>query len=160
MTKTIKETARRWKVSEATARKYCQSGIIPPAEKIGKRGKWMIPENWDKPPMTRHGLCYLLDTVYQLQHGVSFVQIQWGYTKDEVKEGFRYLASSAFISSLDIDNLESALLAAVVTPRGVDLINRENKESEGKTNYKVALSAKANIGLLSAEAGIELTNEH
>ena len=72
MAKTVKEKAKEWGCSESTVRSYCSSGIIPPAFREGKLKKWMIPDNWDKPPMARHSLCYLLDTIYQLNNGVAY----------------------------------------------------------------------------------------
>ena len=158
MSKTVQEKAKEWECSPSTVTKYCSSGIIPPAEKVGKPAKWIIPDEWPKPPMTRHGLCFLLDTIYQLNHGVRYEDLKMGYNANELKNGYEYLISSAFMSSIDIDNLIGTLRSSIVTPRGEALIEKENKESKGKVNFKAHVTAKATIGLASVELGADVSN--
>lgn len=158
MSKTIKEKAKEWDCSESTVRNYCSSGIIPPAEKVGIPPKWRIPDKWPKPPMTRHGLCYLMDTIYQLNHGVLYSSINWGYSIEEVKAGYDYLIMIAFISSIDTSCLADQLVNATVTPRGKSIIERENAEGKGKTNYRAHMTASATIGVASLEVGGEISN--
>lgn len=158
MAKTVKEKAKEWGCSESTVRSYCSSGIIPPAFREGKLKKWMIPDNWDKPPMARHSLCYLLDTIYQLNNGVAYDAIKWGYKSDDVKKGYDYLIGAAFMSTIDTNHLESALISASVTPRGKVLIEKENTESKGKTSFKAHVTATANVGIASVEVGAEVSN--
>ena len=155
--KNVSEKAREWDCSVSTVKRYCASGIIPPAEKRGIRGAWQIPDNWNRPPMTRRGLCYLLDTIYQLNHGVLFGDVSWGYSEDEVKSGYSYLISSAFMSSFAVNDLENALANATVTPRGAELIDRENRENK-KTRFRAHLTGRANIGLAELEGGVELVH--
>ena len=155
MAKTVKEKAKEWKCSESTVRSYCLSGIIPPAIQIGKLKKWSIPDEWPKPPMPRHGLCYLLDTIYQLNNGVTYDAIKWGYKIEDVKKGYDYLISSAFMSTIDTNNLQSSLLSASITPRGKSLIEKENSESKGKTSFRAYVTGKVNVGVASVEVGAE-----
>jgi len=159
MSKTAKEKAKEWNCHESTVSKYCASGIIPPATKEGKPAKWQIPDDWNKPPMGRHGLCYLLDTIYQLNHGVEYSALKFGYSEDETKKGYEYLISYAFMSTIDVEKLSEELKNATVTPRGKALIQRENTESKGKTTYKAHVTATANIGVASIEVGAEVSNE-
>lgn len=153
--RTVKEKADEWQCSESTARKYCRSGIIPPAEQEGVR---QIPDEWPKPPMTRRGLCYLLDTIYQLNHGVSYDAVEWGYKTDEVRAGYEYLVSGAFMSTIDVNSLSSALIGATVTPRGEALIERENTEGVNATKFRAHVLAKTKIGSMTVEAGAEISN--
>lgn len=159
MGKSVKEKALEWGCSKSTVKSYCSSGIIPPAEKTGNRGAWMIPDDWPKPPMTRHGLCFLLDTIYQLNCGVSYQSIKWGYQDKQVVDGYNYLVGAAFMSSIDTNELSNTLVSATVTPRGEKLIERENYESKGKTSFKAHIVAKANVGLGSIEVDAEAAKE-
>lgn len=157
--KTAKEKAEEWGCSKSTVKNYCASGIIPPAEKTGPRGGWMIPDEWGKPPMSRHGLCYLLDTIVQLNSGVQYGEIQFGYSDETIKSGYGYLISHAFMSSIDINHLDRELGNATVTPRGTALIERENNERKDGTKFKVHGGLAANAGIVSAEFGGVVTND-
>ena len=108
--------------------------------------------------MGRHGLCFLLDTIYQLNCGVEYDSIRWGYKAKEVRDGYRYLISSAFMSTIVIDNLSEELQKSVITPRGAELIERENIEGRGKTKFRAYIAVKGNVGVASFEAGGEMTN--
>lgn len=155
---TTKEKAEAWGCAQTTVRDYCASGIIPPAEKKGVPPRWDIPDAWPKPPMGRHGLCYLLDTVCQINSGVAFDSIAWGYRADTIRCGYEYLISSAFMTTIDTRKLESTLADAKVTPRGMSLIERENQEGKSKTKFRAYASLRADIGLASLEAGGEVAN--
>ena len=49
------EAARKWKCSAGTVRKYCNEGMIPPAEKSTRfPWGWNVPDEACKPPVTRH----------------------------------------------------------------------------------------------------------
>lgn len=158
MTATVKEKAKEWGCSQTTVRDYCTSGIIPPAEKKGRPPKWEIPDAWPKPPIGRHGLCYLLDTVCQINNGAAYSSITWGYKTDVIRQGYDYLISSAFMSTIDTGNLESTIAEATVTPRGMSLIERENREGKSKIKFRAYTSFKADFGLASLEAGGEVAN--
>lgn len=159
MSKDVKEKANEWGCSPSTVRKYCSSGIIPPADQVGHRKTWFIPDEWPKPPMTRRVLCFLLDTLYQINHGVQFDAIMWGYSMDEVKAGFNYLIGCAFMSTTTkSQDLEKILKHAGVTSRGEELITRENTESKGKVNFRAHVTIKANVGVASVEVGAEVSN--
>ena len=159
MSKTTTGMAKKWGLSTSTVRRYCSTGIIPSAEQIGLLRRWSIPDEAEKPPLSRHGLCLLLDTIYQLNNGVDYKSLKWGHTKKNVKAGYNYLVSCAFMSTINTNNLEKELINARVTPRGEELIKRENDESKGKTNYKAYISGKISVGVASVEGGIELTNK-
>lgn len=151
-----KQASKKWECSASTVKRYCKSGIIPPAEKI--RNKWVIPDNCEKPPLTRRGLCYLMDTIYQIKDGVDVENITWGYSEDYVRRGYNYLISFAFITFFNVKNLESDLGTASVTPRGKELIIREYKESKGKYRINTTLRGEINIGLARAEIETEILN--
>ena len=157
MSKNIREIAEQWGCDEDTVRRYCASGIIPVAEKIKR--KWSIPDEWPKPPMTRHMLCFLLDTIYQLNHGADFRALKFGKRAEEIKAGYDYLISSGFMSSIDTTKLETDLVKAIVTPRGEALIKRENIENNKKSiHFKSHVMAKANVGVASVEGELEVSN--
>lgn len=155
---TVKEKASEWGCSQTTVRDYCVSGLIPPAEKKGMPPRWEIPDDWPKPSMGRHGLCFLLDTVCQLNCGVEYDSIQWGYKAKEIHDGYDYLISSAFMSTIDTDNLSKELGKSAITPRGAELIERENLEGRSKTKFRAYIAVKGNVGVASFEAGGEMTN--
>lgn len=159
MAKTVEQKSKDWGCSSATVRKYCASGLIPPAEKVGRMHKWMIPDEWPKPPMSRHGLCFLLDTIYQISSGVEYKAIKWGYSREDVIAGFEYLIGAVFMSTIDTNNLENELGNAFVTPRGEALIEKENSEGGRKIKYTARLKGKASFGIGSLEAEGELSNE-
>ena len=151
---TTKEKAKEWGCTEKTVRQYCNDGIIPLAEKVGRR--WQIPDDWGKPPMTRHGLCVLMDTIYQLNHGVSFDSLKWGYSDETIKAGYDYLISVAFISTIDTSKLSEELINSTVTPRGKEIIDKENAKNH--CHYNVHITARANLGIISLEGGGEVSN--
>lgn len=153
----IADKADEWDYSMQRVREFCRKGVIPPAEK--RERFWYIPDDWPKPPMTRHGLCFLLDTIYQLNHDVDFSAIKWGYNEETVKAGYDYLIGAGFMSTIDTSNLDTLLVTATVTPRGEDLIKRENEESKGNVNYKAQLGVTGKIGPVDVTAQVELSNK-
>lgn len=155
---TVKEKADEWDCSPSTVRDYCASGLIPPAEKKGMPPKWEIPDDWPRPPMGRHGLCFLLDTIYQLNCGVEYDSIRWGYKAKEVRDGYRYLISSAFMSTIDTSNLSVELKRSHITPRGAQLIKKENEKGRSKTKFTAYAKLRGSIGIASLEAGGEVSN--
>ncbi|MCR5783781.1 MAG: hypothetical protein K6G90_13725 [Clostridia bacterium] len=159
MSKTVKEKAIEWGCSESTVKRYCASGIIPTAEQVGIRKSWSLPDNCKKPPMTRHGLCFLLDTIYQVNQGAAVDISSWGYPEKQIKEGYSYLISFAFMTSFSWMEIKKKLKDCTVTKRGEQLIARENKESKGKTSFKAHVTAKANIGVANIEIGAEVSHE-
>lgn len=159
MSKSVKEKAIEWGCSESTVKRYCASGIIPTAEQIGIRKSWIIPDNCKKPPMTRHGLCFLLDTIYQVNQGAEVDISCWGYPEEQIKEGYSYLISFAFMTSFSWEAIKKELKDCTVTKRGEQLIARENKESKGKTSFKAHVTAKANVGVAGVEIGAEVSHE-
>ncbi|WP_328225429.1 helix-turn-helix domain-containing protein [Collinsella tanakaei] len=155
---TAKEMARKWGCSESTVRNYCASGIIPPAEKSGVPRKWAIPDDWPKPPMGRHGLCFLLDTIHQLNSGVKYESIKWGYKPSEIQVAYAYLISAAFMSTIDTNRLSAELHKSMVTPRGAELIERENREGKSSTKFRANFKVSGDVGIASFEVGGEMSN--
>ena len=154
----VNQASKKWGISASTVRKYCADRIIPPAEKEGVSSKWSIPDEWPRPPMGRHRLCYLLDTIYQLKSGVDYSAIKWGVAGNDVVAGFDYLMSAAFMSTIDTSNLEHELRHAIVTPRGQQLIETDNRAIDGKTRYSTHINAEAGIGLAKVNIGGEISN--
>ncbi|MED9910557.1 MAG: helix-turn-helix domain-containing protein [Collinsella aerofaciens] len=154
----VNQASKKWGISASTLRKYCADGIIPPAEKEGRRSKWSIPDEWPRPPMGRHRLCYLLDTIYQLNSGVNYNALKWGVSDGDVIAGFDYLMSAAFMSTIDAGNLARELRHATVTPRGQQLIEADNRANSGKTHYRTHVNAEVGIGPAKVNVGGEISN--
>lgn len=131
----VKQASKKWGCSSSTVRNYCSSGIIPPAEKIGR--KWVIPDDCEKPPLTRHGLCFLMDTIDQIDEETDVKNIKWGYSEEKVREGCEYLKDYLFISSPQKYNFELLLKTARITNCGHALIERQAEKNKGK--YKIKL---------------------
>ncbi len=155
---TVKEKADEWGCSQSTVRNYCTSGLIPPAEKKGMPPRWEIPDGWPRPPMGRHGLCFLLDTICQRSCGAKFESLELGYTGAEVRAAYSYLISSGFMSAIDVDDLGPSLPKARVTTRGTKLIERDNREGKSRNKFKTYLKIEGNVGIASLEAGGEISN--
>lgn len=141
---TTRETAKRWGCSQKIVQSYCIDGIIPSAEKRGFF--WDIPEEAEKPPLSRHGLVLLLDTVNQLADGVVIKIKKIGYKESDVEAGFRYLSEKLFISGFD-DNIpiEEALLNAKCTQRGIKLMTT-HEEAKKKGRKKEVKEIGINAG--------------
>lgn len=157
--KTAKRMAEEWGVSKSTVIRWCASGIIPPADQAGKMKVWAIPDDWPKPPMARHGLCFLMDTICQIISGANIYKLKFGYEAERVAKGYQYLIDAGFITAINTDDLQAELPKARILPRGEDLLERENKDSKGKVNYKVTIAAKATIGVASIQATGSFGNE-
>jgi len=126
---TLREKAKEWDLSKNAVRQLCMQGVIPTAERFpGIR--WRIPANCPKPPMSRHGLCFLLDSIYQFNDGATFDMTQWGYSIEQIKDGYEYLISLGFMTPFNWDNKEEELPLCRVTQRGSDLITRANNEGD------------------------------
>lgn len=157
--KTTKEKGEEWGCSARTVAQYCATGLIPPADKIGRFRAWAIPDKWPKPPMRRHALCFLLDTVDQLHLGVTYNDLHMGYSREEVRDGYAYLISAGFMTSIDLQNYEKELYKAIVTSRGADLINADNEAQSGNVKFTAHAKAIASLGLARVEIGCEASNE-
>lgn len=153
----VKQAAEKWGCSVSTVKKYCASGIILTAEKVGMRNKWEIPDECLKPPMSRHGLCCLLNIIHQLNSGVEFSALDLGYSDDQVNAGFEYLVRNAFMSTIDLSNLADELKSATVTSLGKKLIELENN-SRSKTHFVAHMKSTANLGVASIEVGGIVSN--
>ena len=157
--KLINEIKGEWGCSASTIREYCRSGIIPPAEKVGRPMRWAIPNGWPKPPMTRHGLCFLMERIELLKEGVSFDAIRWGYSYEKVVAGFDYLVQAGFISTVDTSELATSLLKAKITTMGNELLKREKNENGVTTKTTVSAGVKVNLGVVSTEIKKERSYE-
>jgi hypothetical protein len=62
---------QKWNVSEPTVRKYCWEGMILNAEKSEDNGQWQIPNDAEKPLLSRHQVRTLLDIMQSIQGGVK-----------------------------------------------------------------------------------------
>lgn len=155
----IKEVAKKWNCSERMIREYCQKGVIPFAEKKGIRKNWYIPEDWPKPPMSRRGLCNLMSNVKQIQAGASASKIKWCNSLNKEK-GFEYLISAGFISDFDYGNFEESVFTIVITPRGEDLLRRDDEEYKEKTkSVETNLQGSAKLGPFEFTVGAKITGK-
>ena len=147
-----KQAAQKWGCSVKTVTKLCADGVIPLAEK-DERGRWVIPDECEKPPVSRFRLCFLMDMINQLKEGVIFQQVKWGISEKELQDGYQYLIENAMVSSFDVHQLEKELPKATVTSRGKALMERENKE--GSSQRKFNINFKINTSVFSFETGYE-----
>lgn len=142
------QAAEKWGCSASTVREYCRSGLIPPAEKSIKFPfKWDIPDEWEKPPLTRVGLCELIEKIEQIKEGVKFESIKWGYSIEKIREGYAYLIGYGFISTFDLDKMESELDNVSLTKRGKELLERKVQESHQKAK-ETHINAEMNLGVV------------
>lgn len=153
---TTSEKAREWGYSESMVRKLCRSGVIPPAEKVAV--KWDIPDRWPKPPLTRHKLCFLLDTINLIHNGSSYTDFKLGYLEDVIKESFQYLISVGFMTEIDINHIDRDLETAAITTRGVDLMRREENDSNGSIHFHLRAGGNINLGVASLNAEVGINN--
>ena len=109
-----KQAAQKWECSAKTVTKLCADGVIPLAEK-DERGRWVIPDECEKPPVSRFRLCYLMDMINQLKEGVVYKKVKWGIGEKELQDGYQYLIENAMVSSFDIHQLEKELPNATIT---------------------------------------------
>ena len=149
-----KQAAQKWGCSVKTVTKLCADGVIPLAEK-DERGRWVIPDECEKPPVSRFRLCFLMDMINQLKEGVIFQQVKWGIREKELQDGYQYLIENAMVSSFDVRQLEKELPNANITSRGKALMERENKE--GTSQRKFNVNFKINTGVFSIETSFENT---
>ena len=147
-----KQAAQKWGCSVKTVTKLCADGVIPLAEK-DERGRWVIPDECEKPPVSRFRLCFLMDMINQLKEGVIFQQVKWGISEKELQDGYQYLIENAMVSSFDVRQLEKELPNAKITSRGKTLMERENKE--GSNHRKFNVNFKINTGVFSFETCYE-----
>ncbi len=156
----VKEASKKWGCSQSTVRRYCKSGIVPLAEKVGTFKKWDIPDDLDKPPLTRFRLCFLMDSIIQISNNdIDFDKISWGISEEELKNGYDYLIKNMFVSSFDVNNLKDELKKAKLTERGISLIQREIDESKNETKFSAYVKLKGNVGIVGAEIGGEVSNK-
>ena len=149
-----KQAAQKWGCSVKTVTKLCADGVIPLAEK-DERGRWVIPDECEKPPVSRFRLCFLMDMINQLKEGVIFQQVKWGISEKELQDGYQYLIENAMVSSFDVRQLEEELPNAKITSRGKALMEREIKE--GSSQRKFNVNFKINAGVFSIETSVENT---
>ena len=147
-----KQAAQKWGCSVKTVTKLCADGVIPLAEK-DERGRWVIPDECEKPPVSRFRLCFLMDMINQLKEGVIFQKVKWGISEKELQDGYQYLIENAMVSSFDVRQLEEELPNVKITSRGKALMERENKE--GSSQRKFNVNFKINAGVFSFETGYE-----
>lgn len=156
--KTAKEKAVEWGVSSSTVAAYCASGIIPPAEKVGKRKRWEIPDDWCKPPLSRRQLCFLLDTVDQIHLGTNYSDLNMGHKDDVLEAGYRYLIAAGFLTYKRKNGRTRDLANAFVTARGASLLERENSNSKDGVRFTAHVKAGASLGIAKVELGYEVSN--
>ena len=93
-----KQAAQKWECSAKTVTKLCADGVIPLAEK-DERGRWVIPDECEKPPVSRFRLCYLMDMINQLKEDVVYKKVKWGIGEKELQDGYQYLIENAMVSA-------------------------------------------------------------
>lgn len=108
--------------------------------------------------MRRHQLCFLLDTIDLIHLGAVYGELEMGYPREKILDGYRYLVSSGFMTSFDLSDLDNDLGSAYVTNRGVALIESENAAIKTSVKFTARARAFASLGIASVEAGCEVSN--
>ena len=138
-----KQAAQKWGCSVKTVTKLCADGVIPLAEK-DERGRWVIPDECEKPPVSRFRLCFLMDMINQLKEGVIFQQVKWGISEKELQDGYQYLIENAMVSSFDVRQLEKELPNANITSRD------KSKPSKARCKARAICAAALPVGAANA----------
>ena len=157
-----REAAAKWNVKPRTVAEYCNQGLIPAAEKIKKLGRlvWEIPEDCVKPPMSRHGFCFLISQACLIKNGGDYQQVNWNYPLNTVIDGYKYWASNLFINSFDEKNMENAIKNFTITKRGLELIRKENaSQNDLKVDYDEIQSAINKIKKMISECNLSKENK-
>ena len=156
---TSRDTAKRWGCSVSKVTQYCREGLVPLANKP-KRKAWEIPDNSPMPPLSRRGLCVLLDNLIQIQSGASLDLNAFGYNESVLKKAYDFLSDLGFIKKFNKSTpLDVALINTEITPRGQKLIEdnlNENKKVDSKTTLKGHIGATIGVANAGFSAEIKL----
>ncbi|MBQ7266376.1 MAG: hypothetical protein IJS61_09795 [Firmicutes bacterium] len=135
---TTKEANSRWQIPQNKISEMCKYGLIVECEKNAIR-HWQIEDTALKPPFKLHQAVNILRNILQQNQGVS-VTIFPSKSNIDHQSAIEYLSNYAFIS--ECNNI-SDIVNAVVTERGIDLIQNYTKKNKTVTN---SISGNLNLG--------------
>ena len=146
---TTKEAAKRWHCGVGTVRKYISTGMIPDAEKIGR--KWEIPDRITEQPLTRHKACVLMKDIKLTREGAR-------PQRNATMKEYQFLADNGFITDISgYTTVRDVLQKARVTTEGEKLISAEEESKEKKkvkTKTTIKGEAGVKLGVISAKGEI------
>lgn len=150
----VKQAADKWQVKESTVKKYCKEGMIPLAEKIGMR--WEIPDECEKPLVTRHTAAVLMTFITQFEIGARPNLSRLGIKADDIEAVYPFLADMGFISRLNAaDSLAEKLQGVRVLSSGLALIERENEVLRKKGGLQISGDVRLNAGIMQVGANLK-----
>lgn len=157
---TSKEAAKKWGCSTSTVTEYCRNGLIFGAERI--RGKWDIPENAGKPPMSKGQMRKFLQNLLSLREGA---EIDWnltGYPLEKIKEVYLYLAGMGYVKNINkIEKDLTALLQnASLTTQAKEFFALEEYAKALENQTKTTASFAINTGVINGKVEREITKKN
>lgn len=148
--KSVAQTAIDWSVDKKTVIRCCDQGMVPFAEKIGRR--WLIPIDAEKPLLTRNAAVRLMYYLTVFSEGGKPNLSRTGVSKSIVEMGYPYLVDLGCITELnDGETLKEQLKDVTITTVGKDLIDSENAERKRKGQAEITGRLKLNVGIVEAE---------
>ena len=150
-----KEAAEKWDVSESTVKKYCQEGMVPFAEKDGR--KWLIPDHAEKPLFTRHRAVQFMSYIDDCHEGGNPNLMRAGFTVEYINKAYFYLYDMGFITLPGRGRTLAEMLKNVrLTSKGKALIRDELTAMEKSHKTKIDGHLKFSLHhLIEAQFGFE-----
>jgi hypothetical protein len=149
------EAARKWKCSAGTVRKYCNEGMIPPAEKSTRfPWGWNVPDEACKPPVTRHKAVVIMCMASAVREGGKVNINTLGIPENLVRDAFQYLQDCGFIAMYEAQHeIMEAMKSVQILPLGKKLIEADDEASKSK----VKKSAEVELGYDRTGPHVNLT---
>ena len=145
---TTSSAAKLWDCTASWVRERCREGMIPLAE---KSLRWEIPAEATKPPCTRKYAVELLKRIRSNERMPTKLLPDDSSHKREA--AYHYLVEWGFLSIPDHSmgtDIAEQLHHAKVTDLGMELIERDAKETTAKSNKSISINA----GVVSATYGV------
>ena len=97
--KSVAQAAIDWGVDKKTVIRYCDQGMVPFAERVGRR--WLIPTDTEKPLLTRNAAVRLMYYLTTFSEGGKPNLSCTGISKRIVDIGYNYLVDIGCITELN-----------------------------------------------------------
>ena len=154
-----KEAARKWKCSEKTVRDYCKNGMIPLAEKTGR--KWDIPDEMEKlPPVTLNRAVFLLQCLEENE----LPDVNGYWSRDKMLDALVYLSDMKFIIGFEGHaSLEEAAKQCHVSVLGKRLIastGSQAVEAGGDVGITAGIEGGMPTALVSINGSLKKRNKN
>ena len=150
----VKEASERWNEKERNIRTWCRQGMIPGADKQGRR--WEIPDTAEKPPCTGKMAASILENIVEIQQGKNVVVFPKPM-RENSSQIIRYLEEYAFISKGEhSDGYQNISL----TERGKHLITAVREKPKRNYSAEVEVNLEDHLGgKLSLNASLKTYQE-